>query len=303
MTRCHGLNEIESLTSADFSDYDSVGSHAKRRLEQVANGDAATAANVRRLRLQVHDVGQANSKLLRIFDDHEALVFRSKRCQRIEQGGLPRAATPRNDDIVLLLDDRTKEKRDVSRYRAKLDEAIQSQLLTAKAPDAHHRPRGRRRRNDRFDPGTIWKPGFQDRLLRVELTAHELRKIAKCRHQVVLGCESAPREMEPAPLLDVDLVVTVDHDFGHGLALEQGNDWGEQRGHRLLEYMTRNAHGACSSPELASTGKRKSCGPSTVSLTSLRTDLASAAWGPWGASRRYSSRCVLDLPLSSSLFR
>jgi hypothetical protein len=83
MTGRHGLNQVESFAATYFTDYDSIGSHAKSGPEKIANRDGASAADVWRLRLQLYDMTQLNLKLLRIFDDHKPFVIRGKRCEGV----------------------------------------------------------------------------------------------------------------------------------------------------------------------------------------------------------------------------
>jgi hypothetical protein len=78
VARVHRLEHVQRFATADLADHDAVGTHAERVSHQVADVDLAAALDVRRARLQRHDVVLAQLELCRVFDRHDALVVRDE---------------------------------------------------------------------------------------------------------------------------------------------------------------------------------------------------------------------------------
>ena len=57
----HRLDQIERLAAADLADDDAIGPQAQRGAEEIADGDLAAAARIRRPRLELHDVRRAGA--------------------------------------------------------------------------------------------------------------------------------------------------------------------------------------------------------------------------------------------------
>ena len=64
----HGLQHVERLFAADLADDDAVGPHAEGVDDQIALLDRALALDVRRPRLEAHDVALAQHQLGGVLD-------------------------------------------------------------------------------------------------------------------------------------------------------------------------------------------------------------------------------------------
>ena len=74
VARVHRLEHVERLGAATLADDDPVGPHAERIANEVADAYLALALDVRRARLQRHDVSLLELKLRRVLDRDDPLV-------------------------------------------------------------------------------------------------------------------------------------------------------------------------------------------------------------------------------------
>ena len=79
MSGVHRLEHIECLTSANFSQDDTVRPHAQRVLHQIPLRDLPLAFDVRRTRLEPHNVMLLELKLGRILDRDDPLMIGNER--------------------------------------------------------------------------------------------------------------------------------------------------------------------------------------------------------------------------------
>ena len=102
----HRLQHVERFAGADLADDDPVGAHAQRVLDQFALGDLAPALDIRRPRLQPHDMLLLQLELGRVLDGDDALAIVDEGRHGIEHGRLAGTGTARNEDVAARADDR-----------------------------------------------------------------------------------------------------------------------------------------------------------------------------------------------------
>jgi hypothetical protein len=88
VARIHGLQQIESLRSAHFADDDSFWPHTQTVTHEIPHGDLALTLEIRRPRLESHDVRLLQLQLRSVFAGDDALIVVDKPGQAVEQRGL-----------------------------------------------------------------------------------------------------------------------------------------------------------------------------------------------------------------------
>ena len=77
MTRVHGLQHVQRFFRTDLADDDAVGAHTEGVDDQLPDVDRARAFDVRRPRFHARHVRLLQPQFGRVFDGHDALVFRN----------------------------------------------------------------------------------------------------------------------------------------------------------------------------------------------------------------------------------
>ena len=78
MTGIHRLKHIESLSSAYLTDDDALGSHTKRRLDKIADGDLSRTGGVCVTRLKADKIIDSRDlELGGVLDGDNALIARN----------------------------------------------------------------------------------------------------------------------------------------------------------------------------------------------------------------------------------
>ena len=75
MAGIHGLQQIECLGTANLANDDALGTHTKTVSHEVAHRDLAFALEVRRSRLQSHDMRLLQLQFRRVFTGDDPLIF------------------------------------------------------------------------------------------------------------------------------------------------------------------------------------------------------------------------------------
>ena len=132
----HRLEHVQRLGAAALADDDAVRPHAQAVLHQVALRDLALAFDVRRARLQAHDVRLLELQLGRVLDRDDALVGRDVARQAVQQRRLARAGAAADQDVAPRLHGRGEEVHHRRRERAVADQVLELQRLGAEAADA-----------------------------------------------------------------------------------------------------------------------------------------------------------------------
>ena len=120
----HRLEHVERLARTTLADDDPVGPHVERVAQQVADRDLAVALEVRRPRLERHDVRLAELQLGGVLDRDDPLVVGDERRQHVQGGRLAGAGAARHEDVEPRLDARPQEVEHLGRRRAEADQVL-----------------------------------------------------------------------------------------------------------------------------------------------------------------------------------
>ena len=155
----HGLEHVQHLVAADLADDDAVGAHTQGVAHQVARRDLALAFDVRRARLQAHDVRLLELELGRVLDGDDALVGRDEARQDVEQRRLARAGAARDQDVEPRLHDALEDLRHGLGDGPLRDAVLHGQRLHGEAADRQERAVERQRRDDGVDARAVRQAG------------------------------------------------------------------------------------------------------------------------------------------------
>ena len=101
VTRVHRLQHVQGLGSTHLADNDAIRTHAQAVAKQAALRHLALALDVGRARLEDDHVFLLKLQFCGIFDRHDPLFFGNPFRQDIQQRGLPRTRSARNQNIQL----------------------------------------------------------------------------------------------------------------------------------------------------------------------------------------------------------
>ena len=101
VTADHGLDHVQSLTTADFADDDPVGPHSERGAKQIPNRHTAPAITVSLLSFQVQRMLLSELQLRAVFDHDNPLILGHGGRHGIQHGRLTGSRSTGNDDVLL----------------------------------------------------------------------------------------------------------------------------------------------------------------------------------------------------------
>ena len=150
MPGAHCIEEVERLAAAHLADYDPVGRHAQRVVDEHLDADCALALGVRRAAFERDAVGQVapQVELGLVFDGDDPLVGRDVAREHAHEGGLARAGAAGDQDVEPSLDRCLEERDDRVWQESRPLERLEGGKTIRRVPaDGHaHRPgRGRER--------------------------------------------------------------------------------------------------------------------------------------------------------------
>src|ERR1700733_1751346 len=87
MAGIEGIEQCACLDAADFPQNDSVRSRAKGYLQEIVECDICFECL--RLAFEGKDVRLSDQKFRRVLDGDDALLFRNRLSEDVQQGGLP----------------------------------------------------------------------------------------------------------------------------------------------------------------------------------------------------------------------
>ena len=155
---------VVRLGPADLADDDPVRAHPQRVSHQRADRHLAAPFDVRRPRLEPHDVRERQSQLGRVLDRDDALALADRAAERAERRRLA-AARPAADEHVQATADRALQQlAQRGRPGAELDELAAGQAARAKAADRERRPVDGQRRQHDVHACAVWQTRVADRL-------------------------------------------------------------------------------------------------------------------------------------------
>ena len=138
--------QVQRLRPAHLADDQPVRAHPQRVAHEPPDRDLAAALQVRRPRLEPHDVRQRQPQLGRILDRHHPLGGIDERGQRTERRRLPRAGATADQQRAARGDRAAEEVEQRRRERPVRDQVRRREAARAKAPDRQQRPVQRQRR-------------------------------------------------------------------------------------------------------------------------------------------------------------
>ncbi len=140
----HGLEHVERFFAADLAEDDAVGTHTQGVDHEIALADVALALDVRRPRLEPHDVPLPQQQFGRVFDRHDALVVGDEARQHVQQRRLAGAGAARDDDVETACDGGVQEVEHRLAERLALDQVLRAEACRCET--AGSRARARRAR-------------------------------------------------------------------------------------------------------------------------------------------------------------
>ena len=224
MAGVHGLEHVERLGAANLADDDAVGAHAQGVADELANLDLAAAFDVRRPRLERHDMVLLQLKLGGVLDRDDALVAGNERAHRVERRRLTGAGTAGDQDVQLALHARGDELGRAGGQRPERDQVVDAVRVAGELPDRDRRAPEGERRDDRVDAAAVGKAGVDHRRSLVDAATDLRDDLVDDAHHVRVVDEADVRALELAVALDVDLVGRVDHDLRHAVVTQQRLD-------------------------------------------------------------------------------
>jgi Rad3-related DNA helicase len=188
---------------------------------QLALAYRAFAFDVRRPRLQPHDVALAKLELGGVLDRHYALVLADEAGQDIEQCRLARAGASGDDRVQPAGYGRLEEVFHRGRPRLAADQVVGTELLGAEAANRHRRAVERQRRDDRVHTRSVGEARVDHRARLVDAPADRADDTLDDLLQMPFVLERDFRGLEPAVPFDVDLIESIDQDVRDRRVCEQ----------------------------------------------------------------------------------
>src|SRR3990172_8740153 len=220
----HGLQHGERLTATDLTYDDPLGTHPEGVLDEVHDRHGALALDVRRARLEAHDVVLHETELRGVLDGDDALVLGDEARHDVEQRRLPGARTAGDEDVQARFDARAEELHHLRGRRAELDVVLGHDPGLRELPDGDDRTVQRERRDDDVHARAVREPRVLVGLRLVHPAADRSDDALDDAHDVVVVPKGHVREHELALALDVGAERPVHHDLGGGIVVQERLD-------------------------------------------------------------------------------
>ena len=221
VARVHRLEHVQGLGAADLADDDPVGAHAQGVPDELADADLALSFDVRRPRLERDHVLLLELELGRILDRDDALVTGDERRHRVERRRLTGTGTARDQDVQLALHAGGEELCRLRRDRPERDQVVHRVGVSRELPDRQRRALERQRWDDRVHAGAVRQARVDHRRGLVHAPADLRHDLVDDAQQVRVVGERSLRPLDLAQPLDIDPVIGVDHDLGHGVVSQE----------------------------------------------------------------------------------
>ena len=217
----HRLEHVQRLAAAAFADDDAVRAHAQRVADEVADRDGAAALDVRRARLEAHEVRLREAQLGGVLDREDALVVREVVGEDVEEGGLAGTGAAGDDDVLAQEHAHAQEVRHRLGEGPEADEVPVEELAAGELADRDAGADEGERVDDAVHAGAVGEAGVHVGLRLVHAAAERRDDALDRGHHRGLVHERAARELELAAALDEDAVGAVHHDLGDGVVREE----------------------------------------------------------------------------------
>ena len=160
VTRVERRQQVDDLRASHLTDDDPVGAHPQRLAHQVSQGDRAGAFDVRRSRLEPHDVRVIGVELGGVLDDDEPLPRVAQTQQHREPGRLAAARAPGDQQGEPRVDDGPDPRCDRCRHRADRHQLLEVEGLPPRYPQRESRAPAGHRSQHRVHAGAVGQPGI-----------------------------------------------------------------------------------------------------------------------------------------------
>ncbi len=210
----HGLQHVQRGTVADLPDDDPVRAHPQRVTYQLPDRDPASVLQVRRPRFHPEHMILAQLQFGGVLDGDDPFVGGHERRQHVQAGRLARTGAAADHDVQPAAHARPQQVGYRGSHGAEGDEITHGEGIGGELPDRQQRAVNRDRRHDRVDPAAVRQPRIHHGAGLVHPAAHPGHDLLDGAAQMALVGEGCLHGVQAAGPLDVDLVVTVDHDLG-----------------------------------------------------------------------------------------
>ena len=158
-----------------------------RRLlrSEVALRDLAAALDVRRARLEPHDVRLLELELGRVLDGDDALVVGDERREAVEERRLAGARAAGDEDVQARPHHGAQQVDHLGRQRADADQVVDRERRAAEAADREDRPVERQRRDDGVHARAVGQARVDHRRALVDAAADARDDAVDDLHQVL----------------------------------------------------------------------------------------------------------------------
>src|SRR5687768_10571478 len=171
MAGVHGLQEVEGLRAAHLADDDALRTHTQAVLDEVAHRDLALAFDVRRARLEAHDVRLLELQLGGVLAGDHAFVGVDVARQAVEQRRLAGTGAAGDKHVAANAPDNLQDGRALRRNRAEAYKLVKRQLVLLELADGECRSIDGKRRRDHVDPRAVGQTGVAYRAGLVDAAA------------------------------------------------------------------------------------------------------------------------------------
>ena len=165
------LQQVERFPAAHLADDDAVRSMPQRRPEQVANRHGRQT-RLLASRLEPDQVRPVDLQLRRVLDQHDAVVGRQERRERVQQRRLARARAAADQDVLVPARSPSRTVVEhVRRHRADPDEFLGREEPRLKLANGQRRAAEAARRKHGRHARAVRQPRVEDRLLLGDVVA------------------------------------------------------------------------------------------------------------------------------------
>src|SRR5476649_1408680 len=229
MAGVHRLQQVEGLGSAHFAHDDAFGTHAQAVAHQVAHGDLALAFQVGRAGFQPHHMGLLQLEFGGVFAGDDALFGVDIGGHAVQQGGLARTGTARDQDVAAAAADHLQHPGGFRTDGAEFDQVVQGQLVFLELANGQGGAVQAQRRADDVDAGAVQQAGVADGRRLIHAPADLADDALADVHQLGIVAEADIGELYLALDFDEDPVGAIDHDVGDVVARQQRLQRSEER--------------------------------------------------------------------------
>ena len=221
VARIHGLQHVQRFFRPDLAHDDAVGAHTEGINHQLPDVNRARALDVGGPGFHARHVRLLQPQFGRVFDGHDALVFRDIGGKRVEQRRLAGTRTAADQDVQARLDAAFQQFQHTLGHGQLGYQVFALHGVAAKTADGKQRAVHRYRRNGRVNARSVGKAGVHQRRRFVHAPTHARHHLLNDAHQVLVVFELHRRAVQFAGALHVDQVRPGHQDVRYRRILQQ----------------------------------------------------------------------------------